>query len=64
MHLKVISTLLSATLFATLSPAAAEWRGLDGSAWCSGPKLTPEKLREAIDDDKVFESLDPHMIYL
>ena len=25
--------------------------------------LTPEKLREAIDDDRVFESLDPHIIY-
>lgn len=45
MRLKVISTLLSATMFANLSPAAAEWRGLDGNAWCSGPKLTPEKLK-------------------
>ena len=44
MRLKVLSTVLSATLFATLS-SAAEWRGLDESAWCSGPKLTPEKLR-------------------
>ena len=26
--------------------------------------LTPEKLREAIDDDRVFESLDPHIAYL
>ena len=25
--------------------------------------LTPEKLREAIDDDRVFKSLDPHIIY-
>lgn len=40
-----LSTLLSAVLFATSASVAGEWYGLNEGAWCSGPKLTPEKLR-------------------
>jgi len=36
----------AAALFAALPVCAAvEWRGLDKDNWCSGPVLTPEKLK-------------------
>lgn len=40
-----LSTLLSAVLFASTASVAGEWYGLTEDAWCSGPKLTPEKLK-------------------
>ena len=37
-----LATLVAVVTACTVS--AVEWRGLDEASWCSGPKLTPEKL--------------------
>lgn len=39
-----LSTLMSAVFFTATTSVAEEWYGLTEDSWCSGPKLTPEKL--------------------